>query len=70
MDFINARLSGHPYIVGEKFTAADVMYASAFALFMDSALLEGKRTQQLRDYVARCVSRPARARAAGKDQPS
>jgi glutathione S-transferase len=70
MDFINARLSGHPYIVGEKFTAADVMYASAFALFMDSALLEGKRTQQLREYVARCVSRPARARAAGKDQPS
>jgi len=68
MDFINARLGKHPYIVGEKFTAADVMYASAFALFMDSPLLEGKRTQQLRDYVARCVSRPARARAAGKDQ--
>jgi len=68
MDFINGRLGKHPYIVGEKFTAADVMYASAFALFMDSPLLEGKRTQQLRDYVARCVSRPARARAAGKDQ--
>jgi len=70
MDFINGRLGEHPYIVGEKFTAADVMYSSAFALFMDSPLLEGKRTQQLRDYVARCVSRPARARAAGKDQPS
>jgi glutathione S-transferase len=70
MDFINGRLGAHPYIAGEKFTAADVMYASAFALFMDSALLEGKRSQQLRDYVARCVSRPARARAGGKDQPS
>jgi glutathione S-transferase len=70
MDFINARLGRHPYIVGEKFTAADVLYASAFALFMDSPLLEGKRTQQLRDYVARCVSRPARARASGKDQPA
>jgi glutathione S-transferase len=70
MDFINKRLSDHPYIVGEKFTAADVMYASAFALFMNSPLLEGKRSQQLQDYVARCVSRPARARAAEKDQPS
>ena len=70
MDFINARLAKHPYIVGEKFTAADVLYASAFALFMDSPLLEGKRTQQLKDYVARCVSRPARSRAASKDQPS
>ena len=68
MDFINARLGSHPYIAGEKFTAADVLYASAFALFMNSPLLEGKRTQQLQDYVARCVSRPARARATSKDQ--
>ena len=70
MDFINGRLGGHPYIAGEKFTAADVLYAGAFAVFMDSPLLEGKRTQQLKDYVARCVSRPACARAAGKDQPA
>jgi glutathione S-transferase len=70
MDFINARLAKQSYIVGEKFTAADVLYASAFALFMDSPLLEGKRTRQLQDNVARCVSRPARARAAGKDQRS
>jgi glutathione S-transferase len=70
MDFINGRLASHPYIVGERFTAADVLYASAFALFMNSPLLEGKKTQQLQDYVARCVSRPARARASEKDQPS
>jgi glutathione S-transferase len=70
MDFLNARLGSHPYMVGEKFTAADVLYASAFALFMNSPLLEGKRTQQLQDYVARCVSRPARAQAASKDQPA
>lgn len=69
MDFINARLSKHAYIAGDAFTAADVLYAGAFALFMSSPLLEGKRTQQLQDYVARCVSRPARARAAAKDQP-
>jgi glutathione S-transferase len=70
MDFINGRLASHPYIVGDKFTTADILYASAFALFMNSPLLEGKRTQQLQDYVARCVSRPAHARGGSKDQPS
>jgi glutathione S-transferase len=70
MDFINARLASHPYIAGEKFTTADVLYSSAFALFMNSPLLEGKKTQQLQDYVERCISRPARARAAAKDQPA
>lgn len=70
MDFINARLDSHPYISGEKFTVADVLYASAFALFMDSPLLEGKRSPQLRNYVAQCVARAARVRAAGKDQVS
>ena len=70
MDFINGRLASHPYIVGEKFTAADILYASIFALFLNSPMLEGKKTQQLQDYVARCISRPARARAGNKDQPS
>ena len=70
MDFINGRLAKQAYIVGDEFTAADILYAGAFELFMNSPLLEGKRTQQLQDYVARCVSRPARARAAQKDQPS
>ena len=70
MDFINARLDSHPYIAGETFTVADVLYASAFALFIDSPLLEGKRSPQLRAYVAQCVARAGRARAAGKDQPS
>ena len=69
MDFINGRLSKQSYIAGDQFTAADVLYAGAFALFMNSSLMEGKRTQQLQEYVARCVERPAKARAASKDQP-
>ena len=40
----------------------------AFALFMDSPLLGEKKTKALEDYVACCLSRPARARAAAKDQ--
>jgi len=69
MDFINGRLSKQSYIVGDQFTAADVLYAGVFALFMNSPLMEGKKTQQLQEYVARCVERPAKARAASKDQP-
>jgi glutathione S-transferase len=68
MDFINERLAAHPYIAGETFTVADVLYAGAFALFMNSPLLSAKKTPKLEQYVARCVSRPAHARAQTKDE--
>jgi hypothetical protein len=48
-----SRSSG--FVLGDEFTAADVLYAGAFALFMNSPLLEAKKTQQLQDYVARCL---------------
>jgi glutathione S-transferase len=67
MDFINARLAAQPYIAGQQFTAADVLYAGAFALFLNSPLLADKKTRALEEYVARCTARPARARAAAKD---
>jgi glutathione S-transferase len=67
MDFINARLAAQPYIAGQQFTAADVLYAGAFALFLNSPLLADKKTRALEDYVARCTARPARARALAKD---
>jgi glutathione S-transferase len=67
MDFVNARLERQPYIVGDRFSAADVLYAGAFALFMSSPLLAHKKTRQLDDYVARCISRPAHQRALAKD---
>ena len=70
MDFINGRLAAHPYIAGETFTVADVLYAGAFALFMKSPLLSEKKTEQLEQYVARCVSRPAYVRAQAKDEPA
>jgi glutathione S-transferase len=67
MDFVNNRLAQQTYIAGESFTAADVLYAGAFAMFMNSPLLGGKKTAQLEAYVARCVNRPARQRALAKD---
>ena len=63
MTFVNARIAAQPYIAGERFTAADVLYAGAFALFMGSPLLREKKTKALEDYVARCVSRDQRAQA-------
>jgi glutathione S-transferase len=68
MDFVNARLAAHAYILGDAFTVADILYAGAFALFMNSPLLAAKKTPRLEQYVARCTSRPARARALAKDE--
>ena len=67
MDFINARLAAQPYIAGDRFTAADVLYAGAFALFLNSPLLAEKKTRALEEYIARCTERPTRARALAKD---
>ena len=69
MDFINARLATDPYIAGKSFTVADILYAGAFALFINSPLLGAKKTAQLAEqYVERCVSRPAYVRAQAKDE--
>ena len=68
MDFINERLATQAYIAGDSFTAADVLYAGAFALFMNSPILKSKRTTQLERYVERCVSRSACVAARAKDE--
>jgi glutathione S-transferase len=67
MDFINGQLAERAYIAGDTFSSADVLYAGAFALFMNSPLLKDKRTTQLERYVERCVSRSAYAAAKAKD---
>ena len=61
MTFINARIAAEPYIAGETFAAADMLYAGTFAMFINSPLMGEKKTKALEDYVTRCVSRPARA---------
>jgi glutathione S-transferase len=70
MDYINTRLGRDPYIAGKRFTVADVLYAGAFAMFMQSPLLVGKKTPQLEQYVERCVTRPACARSQTRDEPN
>ncbi|HLI11965.1 MAG TPA: glutathione S-transferase [Alphaproteobacteria bacterium] len=65
MEFVTKTLSGQPYLLGEAFSAADVLYGSTFALFRTSPLLP--KSQVIEDYVARCTGRPAYARALAKD---
>ena len=70
MTFVNARIAAQPFVAGETFTAADVLYAGAFALFTDSPLLGENKTKALEDYVARCVSRAGARTGRGKGSDS
>ena len=65
MELVNATLSKSPYILGEKFSAVDILIGTTFQLFMGSPLLP--KTDLLESYVARVVERPANARAQAKD---
>jgi glutathione S-transferase len=65
MELVNATLSKNPFILGEKFSAADILIGTTFQLFMGSPLLP--KTDLLQAYVQRVVERPAFARAAARD---
>jgi glutathione S-transferase len=58
-------LSRGPYLLGEQFSTADVLFGSTFALFKGSPLLPPNDT--ILAYVDRVVKRPAYLRAAAKD---
>ena len=61
---ISARLAQAPYMTGERFSAADVLYATSFALFANSPMLP--KSPVIEDYVKRVVARPAFARAVAR----
>jgi glutathione S-transferase len=65
MPFIIQTLSRGPYILGEKFSAADVLYGTTFAMFGASPMLP--KSPVIDAYVKRCLERPAYARAQEKD---
>src|SRR5271165_4919152 len=56
---VRARSPGH-YILGERFSAADVLYGTMFAMFGQSQLMP--KSKIIDDYVQRIVTRPAFAR--------
>ncbi|HKU64593.1 MAG TPA: glutathione S-transferase family protein [Rhizomicrobium sp.] len=65
MELVNATLSKGPYILGETFSAADILVGTTFKMFMGSPLLE--KTDLLEAYVNRITGRPAYARAMAKE---
>jgi glutathione S-transferase len=65
MEFIGKLLFKGDYLLGETFSALDVLYASTFAMFAASPMLP--KTPGLENYIKRCVERPAYERAQAKD---
>jgi glutathione S-transferase len=65
MPTLVARLSSAPYLLGERFSAADVLYGTAFAQFASSPILP--KTPVVEAYVQRITSRPAFAQAMARD---
>jgi glutathione S-transferase len=61
MEFVNATLAKGPYLLGENFSAADILVGTTFAMFLGSPLLA--KTDLLEAYVKRVTGRPAWAKA-------
>ena len=65
MAFVIQALTAKPFLLGDDFSAADVLFGSTFALFANSPL--NPNSPVIDAYVKRCVGRPAYARAAARD---
>ena len=65
MELVNATLAKSPYILGEKFSAVDILVGTTFARFLDTPMLA--RTELLDAYVKRVTGRPAWAKALQDD---
>jgi glutathione S-transferase len=65
MPAILARLAAGSYMLGEHFTAVDVLFGTTFAQFAQSGLLP--QSPLIDAYVQRIVSRPAFARGMARD---
>jgi glutathione S-transferase len=63
-DRLAQALEKGPYLLGARYTAADLLLHSPFAWFRDAT----PDVPVIRDWVARCMDRPAAKRAAARDQ--
>jgi len=65
MPAIMNALSPGPFLLGARFSAADVLYGTTFAMFGQSPLMP--KSTVIDDYVQRIVARPAFGRAQARD---
>ncbi len=61
MAAVTARLGQGPYLLGERFSAADVLYGTTFAMFAQTPLMP--KSEVITDYAGRITGRPASQRA-------
>jgi glutathione S-transferase len=66
MEFVVATLERDGYIAGTKFTAADVLYGTTFAMFGQSPMMP--KSPVVDAYVKRIIERPAYVRAMARDE--
>lgn len=65
MEAIIRTLSRGDYLLGDRFSAADILYATTFAMFGSSPLLP--KSEVIEAYTRRVIARPAFARAQLRD---
>ena len=65
VDYLTKTLSAGPYLLGEKFSAVDVLYGTTFVMLGQSPLLP--KSPVIEAYTKRIVARPAYARAQEKE---
>jgi glutathione S-transferase len=61
---LSAALEKAPYLLGERFSAADLLLHSPYAWFREAT----PDVPVIRDWVARCMDRPAARRTAERDE--
>ena len=61
---LGSQLSKTPYILGDTFSAADILLSSTFAWMPDAT----PDVPEIRDWVARCQARPSAARQVAYDE--
>ena len=65
IDAVCAQLRAGPYLLGERFTAADVLWGGAFGWLTTFGIVD--RTPLIAAYIERVASRPASVKVAAQD---
>lgn len=65
LDHLNKTLSAGPYLLGEKFSAADIIFGGSMSMLISRGMVPD--TPVFKSYGERLASRPACARAQARD---
>ena len=66
VEAVIAQLRQGPYLLGERFSAVDILYGTSLAMFAGSPMIP--QSELIASYAARVTARPAHARALALDE--